>query len=204
MSVQDFRQAIRGLRHAPGFTLAAAASIALGIAGNVAIFSLVNAILIRPLPYPGHERLITIKGTLGKGANVNLKQDGVFTSPPVFSYSFVRYREEVQSLESLEAVTTGAVKNMLNLDGPGEPERVGAVRVTSGFLNVLGIQPQLGRWFTRSEEIAGAPDVAIIGDSLWRRHFSADPGIIGRRILLEGRPHEVIGVTPSHLRFFRG
>jgi hypothetical protein len=91
------------------------------------------AILIRPLPYPEHEWLITIKGVPKKGNNTNRKQDRVLTSPPVFSFFFVRYREEVQSLASLEAVTTTRLKNMLNPDGPGEPERVRAIRVTGGF-----------------------------------------------------------------------
>jgi putative ABC transport system permease protein len=198
MSLQDFRQAIRRLRLAPGFTLAAVGSIALGIAGNVTIFSLVNAILIKPLPYPEPERLVTIKEMWVGNHNPSLPN-----VLPVLGFHLVRWREEVESIESMECVNTEVVRNMKNLDGPGEPERVGAIRISAGFLNLLGLQPQLGRWFTRAEELNGAPDVIIIGDSLWRRHFSADPRIIGTRILLEGTPHEVIGVTPRNLRFFR-
>src|SRR5215203_2551604 len=122
MSLQDVRQAIRSLRKSPGFTLAAVGSIALGIAGNVAIFSLVNAVLIRPLPYPEHDRLVTIKGVLGKEHNINTTPGGVFQFPPVTGFSLVRWREDVEAVESLEAVTASLNKNM-NLDGPGEPER---------------------------------------------------------------------------------
>ena len=132
MSLQDFRQAIRSLRLAPGFTLAAVGSIALGIAGNVTVFSLVNAILIKPLPYPEHERLVTIKGVTsawGPGSS-NPTLNNFHLVP---GYTMMRWRKEVESIESIEAVNTGLVKNMENLDGPGEPERVGAIRVTAGL-----------------------------------------------------------------------
>jgi putative ABC transport system permease protein len=192
MSLTDLRYALRNLRLAPGFALAAIGSIALGIAGNVTVFSLVNAILLKPLPYPEANRLVAISSVLPSGADLG-----------VLGIHILRWRSEVESFESIEGVYT-SLKNTRNLDGPGDPESVGAVRITAGFFDQLGVKPQLGRWFTRSEEQLGEADVVILSDALWRRRFSADPRAIDSRILLDGQPHTVIGVAPPDLHFFRG
>jgi predicted permease len=192
MSLRDLHYAFRNLRLAPAFALAAIGSIAIGIGGNVTIFSLVNAILLRPLPYPEADRLVSIRSVSPNGVELG-----------VLGIHMLRWRQEAASIESIEGVHT-ALKNTRNLDGPGDPERVGAVRITAGLFELLGVKPQLGRWFTRAEEERGAPDVVILSDSLWRRHFSADPHIIGTRILLDGQPHTLVGVTPPDLHFFRG
>src|SRR5215813_5452145 len=167
MFLRDLRYAIRSLRFSRGFALAAISSLALGIGGNVAIFSLVNAVLLRPLPYSEPGRLVSIRTVLPNGVDVG-----------VLGLHILRWREEVASIDSIEGLYT-AIKNTRNLDGPGDPERVGTVRLTSGLFDLLGVKPQLGRWFARAEEERGAPDVAIISDSLWRRHFSADPHVLG-------------------------
>ncbi len=192
MSLRDLRYALRSLRLSPGFALAAIGSIAVGIAGNLTIFSLVNAILLKPLPYPGADRLVSIRTELPKGVELG-----------VLGIHLLRWRQEVASIESIEGLYT-ATKNTRNLDGPGDPERVGTVRITAGLFDVLGINPQLGRGFTRAEEERGAPEVVILSDSLWRRHFSADPRIIDSRIFLDGQPYTVVGITPRNLHFFRG
>jgi putative ABC transport system permease protein len=192
MSLRDLRYALRSLRLSPGFALAAIGSIAVGIGGNLTIFSLVNAILLRPLPYPEADRLVSIRTVLPNGTELGVLGIHIF-----------RWRQEVASIESIEGVYT-PLQNTRNLDGPGDPERVGTVRITAGFFEVLGVKPHLGRWFTRAEEERGAPDVVIVSDSLWRRHFSADPHIVGSRILLDGQPHTVVGVTSPDLHFFRG
>ena len=140
MSLTDLRYALRNLRLAPGFALAAIGSIALGIAGNVTVFSLVNAILLKPLPYPEANRLVAISSVLPNGVDLG-----------VLGIHILRWRSEVESFESIEGVYT-SLKNTRNLDGPGDPERVGSVRITAGFFDQLGVKPQLGRWFTRSEE----------------------------------------------------
>jgi putative ABC transport system permease protein len=163
----------------------------LGIGDNVAIFSLVNAVLLRPLPYSEPGRLVSIRTVLPNGVDMG-----------VLGLHILRWRVEVASIDSIEGVYT-AIKNTRNLDGPGDPERVGAVRLTSGFFDLLGVKPQLGRWFVRTEEERGTPDVAVISDSLWRRHFSADPHVLGSRIFLDGQPHTVVGITPPDLHFFR-
>jgi predicted permease len=188
----NLRYAIRSLRLSRGFALAAIGSIALGIGGNVAIFSLVNAVLLRPLPYSEPGRLVSIRTVLPNGFELG-----------VLGLHILRWREEVASIDSIEGLYT-PMKNTRNLDGPGDPERVETVRLTAGLFDLLGVKPQLGRWFTRAEEQRGAPDVAIISNSLWRRHFAADPHVLGGRILLDGQPHTVIGVTPPDLHFFRG
>ena len=192
MLLRDLRYAIRSLRHSRGFASAAIGSIALGIGGNVAIFSLVNAILLRPLPYSEPGRLVAIRTVLPNGVELG-----------VLGLHILRWREEVASIDSIEGLRT-EMRNTRNLDGPGDPERVGTVRITAGLFDLLGVKPQLGRWFTRADEDRGAPDVAVISDSLWRRHFSADPHVIGGRISLDGQPHTVVGITPRDLHFFRG
>jgi hypothetical protein len=159
---------------------------------DVAIFSLVNAILLKPLPYPEPDHLVSIRTVSPHGVDLG-----------VLGIHIIRFRREVESIASIEGVYT-AIKNTRNLDGPGDPERVGAVRITAGFFEMLGVKPQLGRWFTRAEEERGGPDVVILSDSLWRRHFSADPHIVGTRIFLDGQPHTLVGVTPPDLHFFRG
>jgi len=172
--------------------VAAIASIALGIAGNVTIFSVVNAVLLRPLPFKEPDRLASVRLIAPDGFSLG-----------VLGIHVVDWRNHVQSIESIEAVHT-SLRNMRNLDGPGEPERLGAVRITAEFFDLLGFKPQAGRWFIRAEEDRRAPDVVIISDTLWRRHFSADRSIIGQKIMIDGRPHEVVGVTPPDMHFFRG
>jgi putative ABC transport system permease protein len=192
MFVDNIRHTLRGFRVARGFTAAALGSISIGIAANITTFSLVNAILLKPLPYTEPDQLVSVR-TVGR--------DGFILG--VLGLHILDWRKNLESIESVEAVYTG-IKNMRNLDGPGEPERVGAVRVTAKFFDMLGIKPRMGRWFTRAEEDRLAPDVVVISDALWRRHFSSDPHILGSRILIEGKAHEVIGITPPDMHFFRG
>src|SRR5215471_1124387 len=192
MFLRDLRYGIRSLRLSRGFALAAICSIALGIGGNVAVFSLVNAVLLRPLPFVEPGRLVSIRTVLPNGVGLG-----------ALGLHILRWRKEVGSIDSIEGLYT-AILNTRNLDGPGDPEPVGTVRLTAGFFDLLGVKPQLGRWFTRAEEESGAPAVAILSDSLWRRHFSSDPHVLGSRIFLDGQPHTVIGITPPDLHFFRG
>jgi hypothetical protein len=90
----------------------------------------------------------------------------------------------------------------LTLTGAGQPEKLGTVMMTAEFMDVLGVKPGLGRWFLRAEEGQGAPDVVVLSNALWHRRFSADPNIIGRKILLDGKPHAVVGVTPAGMPFY--
>src|SRR5215212_2920137 len=128
MSLRNLRYALRSLRLSSGFALAAIGSIALGISGNLTVFSLVNAILLRPLPYPEADRLVSIRTVSAKGVELG-----------VLGIHMLRWRKEVASIESIEGMYT-ATKNTRNLDAPGEPERVGAVKITAGLCEVLGVK----------------------------------------------------------------
>jgi hypothetical protein len=154
MLATDIRYAWRTLRLTPTFALAAIASIAVGISGNITVFSLVNAILLRPLPFPDADRAVSIRTISPQGVELG-----------VMGIHMLRWREEVSSIEAIEGLYT-AIKNTRNLDGPGDPESVGAVRITTGLFGVLGAKPQLGRSFLRTDEERGAPDVVIVSDSL--------------------------------------
>jgi predicted permease len=157
------------------------------------MFTLVKSILLKPLAYPEPDRLVRIT------------QNSAFEtvnhpSFPLAPTEFLRWREEIRSFESL-ALLRGAT---VNLTGIGAPEALGAARISAEFFDTLKIQPILGRGFRRNEEQRGTADVAIISAYLWRQRFSADPHIIGSKIVLNGVPHEIVGVTPPDMRFFRG
>jgi predicted permease len=193
MMSENFRCAFRNLRAAPGFTTTAILSLAIGIGGTVSMFTLVKSILLKPLAYPEPDRLVLVTQN-SPYQSVNHPSFGI---API---QFLRWRNVTESFESL-ALFRGAT---VNLTGDGVPETLGAARISAEFFDTLRVQPLLGRWFRKAEEQRGMPGAAIISASLWRQRFSADPHIIGRKIVLDGAPHEVIGVTRPDLRFFRG
>ncbi|HYN85040.1 MAG TPA: ABC transporter permease [Pyrinomonadaceae bacterium] len=181
---QDLRYGFRGLMAKPGPTLVAVLTLALGIGANTAIFSVVNSVLLRPLPFRDSERLVRVGG-------VNLKTgNGPGTlSPP----DFYDWRERTQSFESLAAYDGWSP----SLTGAGDPERLTAGRVSADFFNVLGVDAQLGRAFVRQEEQRGNHRVVVLSDGLWRRRFNADREIVGRDVTLSGESYTVVGVTPA-------
>jgi putative ABC transport system permease protein len=199
MGVQDFGQAVRSLRKTPGFTIAAAGSIALGIAGNVAIFSLVNAILIRSLPYPERAAHHHHRDVGKRKQHQPSNGTRSFSSLPLRAICW-----------SAGARTWNASAHQGPREEHGEPRWSGRAGTSrhhsrySGFPRPAGYPAAMGRWFTPDEEVDGASEVVILGDYLWRHHFSAALVIVGRRILLEGRPHTIIGVAPPSGRLFRG
>jgi putative ABC transport system permease protein len=175
---QDLRYGARTLRKSPGFTIIAALTLALGIGANTAIFSLVNGILLRPLPYPNPEQLVSITGTYPKGA-------------------FVTMREQVKTL----SVGMYSENDQFNLTGYGEAVRLAGTRVSAELLSLLGARPQLGRTFTHGEDVAGQDNYVVLSDTLWRDRFAADSAIIGRVIQLDGTPRQVIGVLSPDFGF---
>jgi putative ABC transport system permease protein len=182
------RQAIRSLRRAPAFTLAAVATLALGIGANTAIFSAVNGVLLHPLAYPDPDRLVVVWGrhtTIGQET----------ASLP----DFLDWRAEARSFEALAAMT----HTRFNVTGAGEPEVVNGGIATANLLHVFGVVPSVGRGFRDDEERGGAPRVAMLGEGYWRRRFGAERDIVGSRILLSGIPHTVVGIVPSQLRLER-
>ena len=190
---QELRYAARMLLKKPGFTIAAVLTLALGIGGNTAIFSLVNSILLRPLPYREPERLYTIWEFIPKVRDR-------FPSLPVSARHFLEWREQSTFFEQIAIVSPSS----MNLADAGEPERLGAARVSANFFSLVGVDPQLGRAFVEGEDKPEAQPVAVISDSLWRRRFDNDLSVIGRTITIDGKGFTVVGVMPRNFPFPRG
>jgi putative ABC transport system permease protein len=190
--VRDLRHAWRGLWRTPGFTLAAWLTLGLGIGATTTIFTVVNGVLLRPLPYQDSGRLANIWVDLGQGAQ---------SLPAVAPADFRDYQRRSRSFAGF-AAGTGAEEIDLrgNLTGDGPPERVGLSPVTANFFPLLGISPALGRGFTAEEEALNGPHVVMLSDRLWRRRYGGDRSILGHSIALDGIGYTVIGVLPRDFR----
>src|SRR6266699_2929661 len=184
--MSDLKFALRQLRQSPGFTLVAVLTLALGIGANTAIFSIVNAVLLRPLPYPDADRIMVLNESSGPG------QDYSVALPDYFDW-----RNDNTVFEHLAATH----KESRNLSGiPGrEPERVSCASVTRNFFNIIGLPPEIGRTFSEDEDKVGAPPVVVISDRLWQRAFNRDPAAIGRSINLHDQNFTIIGVMPPQM-----
>ena len=184
--MNDVKFAFRQLRKSPGFTLVAILTLALGIGANTAIFSIVNAVLLRPLPYPDADRIMVLNESSGPG------QDYSVALP-----DYVDWRNDNTVFEHLAATH----KESRNLSGiPGrEPERVSCASVTRNFFNIVGLPSEIGRIFGEDEDKIGAPPVVVISDRLWRRVFDADSDVLGRSISLHDQNYTVIGVMPPQM-----
>jgi putative ABC transport system permease protein len=188
--LQDFRHGLRLLLKKPGFTLVALLTLALGIGANTAIFSVVNAVLLRQLPYPQADRLVMLWSTM--------PSQGVPTSGSSMP-DYREWRDQSHVFDGLAAFYYGDV----NLSGAGqEPERVQGARVTANLFDVLKVQPVMGRNFTAEEERFGSHHVALLSYELWQRRYGADPNIIGRAVNLGGVPSTIVGVMPQGMPFF--
>ena len=186
--LQDLKYALRMLAKSPGFTTVAVLTLALGIGANTAIFSIVNSVLLRPLPYSDPDRLVFISATdLAKGV----------TGIVVSFTKFERMQRETKILSSVGAFYSLNV----NMTGRGEPEEIGAGHVSLDFFRTLGVSPALGRGFLPAEDELGGADVAIITDAFWHSHFGGDPSILGRAISLDGRSTTVVGILPPSFRY---
>jgi putative ABC transport system permease protein len=185
---QDVRHAARSLRRSPGFTVAAVLTLALGIGANAAIFSVLDAVVLRPLPYRDPERLAGVWNSWTGTPRATLS-----------SLEYFDYREQLRSFEQFGVMAGGAV----TLTGAGEPLRLPIGVVSYGVLPALGVAPQAGRLFTPSEDQPERNFVVLLTDGLWRRRFGADPGIVGRRIVLDREGYTVVGVMPPGFRLPR-
>ena len=186
---RDVRFSLRALRRAPSFVAVAVLCLALGIGANAAIFSVVNAALLRPLPYPEAERLVQLQETFKYGGGEGF---GSVSYP-----NFEDGRAQATAFERM----AGYVFTNVNLQGTETPERLTALAATADLFSVLGVRPALGRTFAPGEDAPGQHHVAVLSDALWRRRFAADPSIVGRAITLDGEAHTVIGVMPAAFRF---
>lgn len=180
--INDVRQAVRGLLRYPSFTAIAVLTLGLGIGANTAVFTLVDGVLLSPLPFDAPDELVALRHQGRDGADQLPMSDGLFRF----------YEEQATSVEGI-ALHSRAVVNLVS---DGEPERVAAQVVTPGFFEVLGVAPVLGRTFTDAE---GGPDgerVAILSDGFWEQRFGRDPSVLGRSLDVNGRPSRIVGVMP--------
>jgi predicted permease len=183
---QDGRYALRQLRRNPGFALAAILTLGLGIGTTTAVFSVVDAVVLRPLSYSDSSRLVTIdEWTPGVG------------SIPVNGLHFQEWRRTATSFDQMALI--GGLN--VNVTDSSEPERLPAARVSSELFPLLGVQPQLGRAFLADEELPGRDRVVLISNDLWRRRYSSDPQMVGRTISIDGVAHQVVGVLPASFHF---
>jgi predicted permease len=189
--LRDLRYAFRTLRRDAGFAVFAILIAALGIGASVTVFSVVNTLILRPLPFADPGRLVWIanrdtSGLSGQTTQVNHMRD---------------LRERTQTMSAVAGYFAfyGAGDNLLS--GGGEPERLSGVPVSADFFDVLGVRPQVGRAFRADEAVWNGPDTVMLSDGLWRRRFRSDPAIVGTSLLINGRPHTVIGVLPASFDF---
>ena len=186
---QDLQYGWRMLRRSPGFSLVAILTLAIGIGANAAMFSVINTVLLRPLPFPDAQRVVFVWDT---DPNRNV------TSGVASPAEFLDWRDQNHSFEELSAWRTW----FYNLTGTNEPEQIFGVHASANFFRLLGVKPALGRDFIPEEDQVGHDQVAIISFGLWQRRFGGDPGIVGRSILLDEKPFTVVGVLPRGFSLF--
>jgi hypothetical protein len=186
---QDFRYGIRVMLKSRGFTAAAVIALALGIGANAAIFSVVNAVLLRPLPYPDPERVVTVWQNLQARGGPERE----YTSPADFN----DWTEQSQTCEHMAAVVNWGP----TVTGQAEPEQLRGAAVSYDMFSVLGVEPALGRSFTKEEDQPNREPVVVLSNGLWRRHFGADPSLVGKTISLSGENYTVVGVMPPGFKF---
>src|ERR1700736_4873277 len=186
---QDLRFAVRILMKRPGFTLIAAVTLALGIGANTAIFSIVNAVLLRPLPYPDADRILF----LAEADKTNPGQGTFSVSLP----DYEDWRRDSTVFEHLALSRTESA-SLSDIQGRN-PEQITSALVTANFFQVIGLPAKVGRTFTEAEDKVGGPLLVVISDRLWQRVFQGDPGIIGKAVTLQSQPATVIGVMPPEM-----
>ncbi len=180
--LQDIRYALRQLLKSPAFTIVVVLTIALGIGANTAIFSVVNAVLLRPLPYKDSDQLVTI---LHNG------------NDPVAPANYLDWRNQNHVFDAMSIAEAWTP----NLSGTAHSEAVNGLRVSTNLFPMLGVQPLLGRFFLADADVQGKDHEIILGYRLWQRAFGGDPSVVGKSITLQGEPYTVVGVMPGSFRF---
>ncbi len=184
----QFRQVLRRLRRAPAFAAVTLITLAVGVGANTLIFSVLEGVLLKPLPYPQAERLIGVWHT---APGIGVKDLNM--SPSIY---FVD-REQNTTLQDIGVYASDS----LSVTGAGEPEQVRGLDVTDGTLSLLGVSPVVGRLFTHQDDLPGTPETALLSYGYWRQKFGGDTTVIGRMITVDGKPREIIGVLPQEFRF---
>ncbi len=176
---QDLRHALRLLRNSPGFTFAAVAALALGIGANTAIFSVLNTVILKPLQYPDPERLVMFLNVSPQGSGGGASQT-----------KFNVWRRQTAAFQDVSAYRFSVV----NITGDANPEQVPAGYVSSDFFRLFGAVPIMGRTFSQEEDRPAGGFTVVLGHGFWRRRFGGDASVVGRTVLFNGQPHEIIGV----------
>ena len=185
----QLKQILRSLAKMPLFTSVAVLTLAIGIGANTAIFSVIEGVLLKPLPYPRSDELVVLDHA---APGVNLPRAGA--AP----FLYFTYREDGQVFQDVGLCEHRARSSVTGL---AEPEEVRTLFVTDGILPMLGVQPMLGRLFSRADDAPGGPDTVVLSAGYWRSKFGADRAAIGRMLMIDGRPREIIGVLPDTFRF---
>jgi putative ABC transport system permease protein len=181
---QDIRYAARVLRKNPSFTAIAIFTLALGIGANTAVFSVVNAVVLRPLPYKNSKRLVSVKTSAAMLANLELSNSWV---------AFEQIRKNASALDQFTAYRSCT----MTLTASGDPARISVMKVADGFFDLFGADPQIGRLFVAGDQTENQGRAAVLSDAFWRTHFGADPGVIGQTIILNKEAYVVVGVAES-------
>lgn len=184
---RDVRLGIRSLKRTPGITLAVTATLAIGIGANTAMFTVVNGVLMKPLPYPNAGDLVSV------GHRLPVEGDNLPSAP----FLYFTYRDQNRAFENIGLWIAGHA----NVTGVAAPEQVRALAVTAEILPALGVAPILGRTFTRKDDVPGARNTVVLTHGYWQRRFGGDTTILGRTLRVDGEPYEVIGIMPAGFRF---
>src|SRR5271156_938905 len=184
--VQDLKFSLRTLAKSPAFTLVAILPLALGIGANTAIFSVVNAVLLRPLPFKDSAQLVVMRETYKLVGNVSVSYP-----------DFLDWRQQAHSFSAMAAIQYRG----FNLSGVAQPENIGGYAVSPNLLALLGVHPVLGRDFLPSEENQGTAPVILLSYELWRSHLGGDPAVLSRSISLDGRSFSIVGILPPTFRY---
>jgi putative ABC transport system permease protein len=190
--LHEIRYALRTLMKAPGFTVIAIFALALGIGANTAIFSVVNAVLLRPLPYPDPDRLVVLR-----------ESTSTFPNGSVSYPNYLDWRAGQRSFTDLALVRREALNFAVTAGGDAAPDRVNGARVTFNYLSILGVKPLIGRDLTEADDQPGSVPVVLIGETMWRTRFARSPTVLGQQVVVDGLPREIIGVLPESVKFPR-
>ncbi len=189
----DIRHGLHALSRSPVFTVVALLTIAIGIAANTAVFSVVNSVLLKPLSYPQAEQLVALHQTAPGAEGLADFENGLLLSPSMY----FTYSDHNQTFQSVGVWITGTA----NVTGMSEPEQVRTVSVSDGVLQTLAVRPALGRWFSQIDQEPNGPGRAMLSYGYWQRRFGGDPAVVGRNIMVDSQSREIIGVMPKGFRF---
>src|SRR5256885_4413496 len=188
----DVRHGLRGLLHNPVFTAVGLLTIAIGIGANAAVFSVVNSVLLKPLNYPRPEELVALHQIAPGAQGLADFENGLLLSPSMY----FTYSEHNRSFQALGVW----VSNTASVTGLAEPEQVRVVEVSDGVLQALDVQPTLGRWLSQADQVPRGPERVVLSYGYWQRRFGGDRAAVGRSILVDARPREIVGIMPRGFR----